>query len=384
MQFEFTTAGQILFGVGMLRRVPEVAKEYGKRALLVTGQRRAQTDELIDLLMSDGVAVEQFGITHEPTLDDLQAGVQQAKSCGCQVVIGMGGGSSMDTAKAISALTPNPGNPMDYLEVVGTGKSLTETPLPVIAIPTTAGTGSEVTRNATVVVPEKQVKVSLRHRLMLPRAAVIDPELTLSMTPELTASTGMDALTQVIEPYVSSKANAFTDGFCRDGIARGARSLPRAYDHGNDLEARTNMSLVSLYGGLALANSGLGAVHGLAAPLGGMVPIPHGTACAALLAPVMRANIQALRMRDPENQALKRYIEVAHWLTENSDADPMDGVGWVEALHEKMMIPPLSSFGVKEAALREIAQKASVANSMKANPIRLTAEELEQVLRTAL
>ncbi|MEN6409164.1 MAG: iron-containing alcohol dehydrogenase, partial [Anaerolineaceae bacterium] len=311
MQFEFTTAGQILFGAGMLRRVPELTREFGDRVFLVTGKRRTQADQLIDLLVSAGLAVEHFGIAHEPTLADLQAGVRQARSSSCQLIIGMGGGSAMDAAKAISALTPNPGNPMDYLEVVGTGKTLTETPLPVIAIPTTAGTGSEVMRNATVVVSEKLVKVSLRHRLMLPRAAVIDPELTMSMTPELTASTGMDALTQVIEPYVSKTANALTDGFCRDGISRGAWALPRAYDHGNDLEARVNMSLVSLYGGLALANSGLGAVHGLAAPLGGMYPIPHGTACAALLAPVMRANIHALRTRDPENLALKRYHEVA-------------------------------------------------------------------------
>lgn len=384
MQFEFSTAGQILFGPGMIRKVPELVKDYGKRVLLITGQRRAYAGELTRMLEEIHTHIENLVIAKEPTLTDIELGVLQARETGCEVMIGLGGGSSLDAAKAIGALAPNSGSPLDYLEVVGEGKSPTTVSLPVIAIPTTAGTGSEVTRNAVVAVPEAQVKVSLRHKMMLPRAAVVDPELTLSLPPEITASTGMDALTQVIEPYVSRKANVFTDGICREGILRAARALPRAFEHGEDLEARTGMSLVSLYGGLALANSGLGAVHGFAAPLGGMYPIPHGTACAAMLAPVMRTNLRVLQEREPENPALERYTDIARWLTGYRDAAAMDGVVWIEELCQKMQIPRLNLFGVADIDLTAIAAKAAEANSMKANPIRLSKEELVAILRAAL
>ena len=227
------------------------------------------------------------------------------------MVVGIGGGSVIDTAKAIAALVSNSGEPLDYLEVIGKGCALERAPVAFIALPTTAGTGSEVTRNAVLGSPEHGVKASLRSPMMLPRLSVIDPELTVELPPALTASTGLDALTQLIEPYVSSRANAMTDLYCLEGMRRVSRSLRRAFVDGGDKEARTDMAFASLLGGLALANAGLGVVHGFAAPMGGMFDAPHGAVCAALLPHGVAANIRALRSRGANGDALRRYAEVA-------------------------------------------------------------------------
>jgi alcohol dehydrogenase class IV len=296
----------------------------------------------------------------------------------------MGGGSAIDAGKAIAALVTNPGDPLQYLEVIGQGQPLTAAPLPFIAIPTTAGTGAEVTRNAVLASGEHRVKVSLRHPLMLARAAIIDPELTYSVPPAVTASTGMDALTQCLEPFVSNAANPMTDALCREGMLRAARSLRRAYNQGEDAAAREDMALCSLFGGLALANAKLGAVHGFAGPLGGMYPIPHGTACAALLAPVMEANIRALRERQPDSPSLARYTEVARLLTGQPQASAEDGAAWARELTAALNIPPLAQYGVRREHFPEIVEKAARASSMKGNPIPLTDTELTAVLETAL
>ena len=231
------------------------------------------------------------------------------------MVIGLGGGSAIDTGKAIAALLTNPGDPLDYLEVIGRGQALQQTPLPYIAIPTTAGTGSEVTRNAVLASHEHHVKVSLRSPLMLPRVAIVDPELTYSLPPAITASTGLDALTQLIEPYTCNSPNPMIDAICREGMQRAARSLKRAYQNGSDAAAREDMSIAALFGGMALANAKLGAVHGFAGPLGGLFPAPHGMICARLLPFVVEANVRALQMREPDSPVLKRYDEVAQLLT---------------------------------------------------------------------
>lgn len=307
-----------------------------------------------------------------------------ARESGAAFVIGFGGGAALDAGKAIAALATNPGDPLDYLEVIGRGLPLTHAPLPYIAIPTTAGTGAEVTRNAVLASSEHRVKVSLRSPLMLPRVALIDPELMVSLPPAITASTGMDALTQVIEPFVSNAANPITDAFCRDGIARAARSLRRAYDNGTDIKAREDMALAALCGGLALANAKLGAVHGFAAPIGGMFDAPHGAVCAALLAPVMRANIAALRARMPGNAVLERFTEVARLLTGHPEASAEDGTAWIDALTRGLAIPGLGTYGIGEADLEEIAGKASQASSMKGNPVALTTGELVSILTAAL
>ncbi|MGE5223479.1 MAG: iron-containing alcohol dehydrogenase, partial [Omnitrophica WOR_2 bacterium] len=257
-------------------------------------------------------------------------------------------------------------------------------PAPYIAVPTTSGTGAEVTRNAVLASPENHVKVSMRSPMMLPRLALIDPELTYSLPPDITASTGLDALTQVIEPYVSNKANPMTDAFCREGMRYGSAALMKAYLFGNDPAARTQMSLTSLFGGLALANSGLGAAHGFAGPIGGMFPAPHGAVCARLLPIVMETNISALRARDAGNAALGRYEEAAKLLTRNDSARAEDGVAWIQQLCQELHIPALSSYGVTAKDIPGIVAKSAHASSMKGNPVQLTGAELESIMERAL
>jgi alcohol dehydrogenase class IV len=271
---------------------------------------------------------------------------------------------------------------LDYLEVVGKGLPLERPGLPCIAVPTTAGTGAEVTRNAVIAVPERKVKVSLRNPWLLPRAALIDPELTLGLPPAVTAATGMDALTQVVEPYVCSRANPLTDGFCREGMRRAGRSLRAAFAEGG-LGAREDMCLASLCGGLALANAGLGAVHGFAAPLGGLLAAPHGAVCARLLPVVMRANIRALRARGPEAPSLQRYGEIAALLTGRENAAPEEGADWTQRLAGDLRIPPLRSWGLSVSDFDTVADNARRASSMKANPVALSPEELMEILREA-
>lgn len=380
MRFEFATATRILFGAETWKEAPALAAEMGRRALVVTGQTVARVRPLCDLLSEHGVDATLFAVSGEPTVDTVRQGVQAAQEAGCNLVIGCGGGSALDAGKAIAALRTNGGDPRDYLEIVGQGRPLQQPSAPYIAIPTTAGTGAEVTRNAVLGVPEQQVKVSLRSLFMLPRVAIIDPTLTLSLSPEATARTGMDALTQVIEPFVSQRANPLSDGFCREGLRRAALSLLRVYQHGDDLLAREDMALVSLCGGLALANAGLGAVHGIAGPFGGMFDAPHGTICAALLPRVMAANIRALEQRQPQSTALRRYAEIAQIVTGDPAATPQDGAAWIEALCAALSIPSLSLYGLTPSAFPALIAKATRANSMQGNPLPLTEAELFEIL----
>ncbi len=359
-------------------------KEMGHRALLVSTRPGEVTAPLVEQLRGSSITSVCFHIDGEPTLALVEAGVECARAEGCDIVIGFGGGSSIDAGKAIAALLTNHGDLFDYLEVIGQGKPLLRRSAPFVAIPTTAGTGSEVTRNAVLASPEHRFKVSLRSPLMLPRLALVDPELTCDLPPGITASTGLDALTQLIEPYVSCRANPMTDAVCLAGMSHAARSLRRACLDGGDLEARTGMSLASLMGGLALANAGLGVVHGFAAPLGGMFPAPHGAACAAILPHGMKANIRALRERDPEGEAIRRYETAAQVITGRADARAEDGIAWVSELCRSIAIPPLRSYGVSESDVPTVVEKASKASSMKGNPIALSPAELAEVLTGAL
>jgi alcohol dehydrogenase class IV len=299
-------------------------------------------------------------------------------------VIGFGGGSALDTGKAAAALMMNPGDPLDYLEVVGSGRPLQNASAAYIAIPTTAGTGSEVTRNAVITLPEKRIKVSLRSPYMLPRFAVIDPQLTYSLPSTSTASTGMDALTQLIEPFVCISPTPLTDAICRDGIQRVARSLRKAYENGQDASAREDMALASLFGGLALANARLGAVHGMANPVGGFSHAPHGAVCARLLPLVMQANLQALRTRLPASPAIARYTEVARLLSGNETASAEAGAEWVRELCNALDIRPLKEYGLEPDVLPAVVEQSQKANSMKGNPVNLTAAELLSILQSAI
>jgi len=382
--FEFATANRIVFGDGSLQKmIPEIAA-MGKRAFILTGRDQKRAEPLVLSLHKHNVQTEIFFISGEPTTDLVMEGAEAARKSNVDLVISMGGGSVIDAGKAIAALVTNPGHVMDYLEVIGNGKQLTIHPVLYIAIPTTAGTGSEVTRNAVVKSIEHDVKVSMRSARMIPDIAIVDPMLTYSMSPEVTASTGMDALTQLIEPFVSNKANPMTDSLCREGIQRVARSLKVSFTDGEDSEARADMALVSLFGGLALANAKLGAVHGIAGPMGGMFPVPHGVACARLLPPVMEANVHAIEKRGLGCPYLERFREVGRLLTGNPNANASDGVQWIHDLAEFLHLPHLSDFGLRQDAFRDLIQKSQQASSMKGNPISLTDEELEKILMDVL
>lgn len=384
MHFEFATATRIVFGESASDRVPSAAKDMGKRALLVTGAGSQRAQPLREQLTDAGVHVASYTVDTEPTIETVGAVVRQAREMNCDLVIGFGGGSVLDTGKAVAALLTNGGEPLDYLEVIGQGKRLTAPAVPYIAIPTTAGTGAEVTRNAVLASPKHQVKASLRSPLMLPRLAVVDPQLTHDLPPNLTASTGLDALTQLLEPFVSRKANAMTDAFCREGLRRVASCLLPAVENGNDAAAREGMALASLFGGLALANAKLGAVHGIAGPLGGMFPAPHGAACAALLPHVMAVNVEALKEREPESEALQRYQEVACLLTRSKTATVIDGVTWLLQLCQQLNIPSLGTYGFTESHFPDLIARAFRASSMTGNPIQLRNEELREILTRAL
>jgi len=384
MRFEFATATRIIFGPGSIQEAIAAAPALGSRALIVTGSNRSRADSLVSDLRKQSIDCRVFSISGEPTIPGILEGIRVAKESRRELVIGFGGGGALDAAKAIAALMTNPGAPLDYLEVVGSGKSLTQPCAPCICIPTTAGTGCEVTRNAVLLSPEHRVKVSLRSPRMLPLLAVVDPELTYSLPPAATAATGMDALAQLIEPYVCNRTNPMTDAVCRDGIRRASLWLRPAYQDGRNAEARENMSLASLFGGLALANAGLGAVHGLAAPLGGMFPVPHGIVSAIFLPLVLAANLEALRRRAPNSPAIFRYKEVAGLLTGNPDAEARDGAEWLRNLCSDLSIPRLSSYGIEATDIPAIAGQAKKSSSMRGNPVELTVEELEDILTAAL
>lgn len=384
MNFEFATATRIVFGMGAAAHIAENVKGYGRRALVVTGSNAQRAEKLLANLSASGVSAATFSVAGEPEISTVESGVAVAKKENCEFVISLGGGSVIDAGKAIAAMMKNDGTLLDYLEIIGRGQALKKWPVPFVAIPTTAGTGSEVTRNSVLASPEHKVKVSLRSILILPRLAVVDPELTRDLPPALTASTGLDALTQLIEPYVCLRANPMTDGLCLEGIRRAARSLREAVFNGHNQSAREDMALASLFGGLALANAGLGAVHGFAGPIGGMFPAPHGAVCGALLPHIMATNLRALRERDPRNFALSRYYRVAQILTDNPHATADAGVEWVQKLVADLPIPRLRAYNIQEEHISDIVAKAANASSMKANPIVLTPDELAQTLRLAL
>jgi alcohol dehydrogenase class IV len=379
MRFEFATATRIVFGEGTAAGLPELARSLGSRPMVVTGASRERAAALVAAL-----SAETFAVHGEPTVELVREGARRVLDAGCDVVVAIGGGSAIDAGKAIAAVASNGSEPLDFLEVVGKGRAITAPPLPFVAVPTTAGTGSEVTRNAVLGSREHGVKASMRSPLILPRIALVDPELTYGLPPAVTASTGLDALTQLIEPYVSARANPLVDAICVEGLRRVARALGRAYRDGSDRDARRDMSMASLFGGLALANAGLGVVHGFASPLGGEWDAPHGALCAAILPHGMAANVAALRKRAPQHPALERYAAIARLLSGRNDASAEDGIEWVRGLCTELDIPRLRAWGISEADLPGVAEKAAHASSMKANPLALTGEELLGIVMAAL
>ncbi len=384
MNFEFATASRIVFGEGKRRDVFSAAQGFGKRAFVVIGANRDRNEWLLTGLNTAGIDYQIFSNGGEPTIAQIEHGARSAREFRSELVIGIGGGSVIDAGKAIAALATNGGAVTDYLEVIGLARALEKSPLPYIAVPTTAGTGAEVTRNSVLTSPERKVKVSLRSPLMLPAVAIIDPELTYELPPSLTASTGMDALTQVIEPFLSNRSNPVTDSLCRDGVRLAATALVRAHRQHDDKAARGDMSLVSLFGGIALANAGLGAVHGFAAPIGGMFAAPHGAVCAALLPHVLEANYSAICKRSSQSETRPRFEELAQLLTGNASAKPEEAISFVRNLCQELEIPKLTRWGIASKDFDELCARAAEASSMKANPIQLTTSELREILSNAL
>ncbi len=385
VRFEFATAARILFGPGTAAEIPAEAASLGKKPLVVAGANGARRyASLIEALGRAGLEPAVFCVPGEPDTELIEQGATEARRAGCDLVVAIGGGSVLDAGKAIAALLINPGELMDYLEVVGRARSLERPAAPCVTVPTTAGTGAEVTRNAVLTSKAHRVKVSMRSPSMLPRLAVVDPELTLSLPADVTAETGLDALTQLIEAFTCNAPNPMTDGFCREGIERAAKWLRRACEAGDDLAARENMAVASLLSGLALANARLGAVHGFAGPIGGLFPAPHGAVCARLLPGVMETNCRALETRAPDSPARMRYTELARLLTGHPDATAADGVAWVRALCADLGVRPLGAFGVRSEDIPAIVAQAGKASSMKGNPIALSEEELTAALTRAL
>jgi alcohol dehydrogenase class IV len=384
MNFEFATSARIVFGRGCSRQLGDLARGLGSTALLVLGQRGRGRDDFTALLGAAGATCRVVHVAEEPITHLVDQAAALARREGCDLVVALGGGSVIDAGKAVAAMITNPGDVLDYLEVVGGGKPLLNPSVPFIAVPTTAGTGTEATRNAVLGVPEHQVKASLRGRSLLPRLALVDPALSDSLPPTVTAYTGMDAITQLIEALVSRAANPMTDAVCREGLQRAGRSLRIAFHDGGNQPARDDMCLAALLSGIALANARLGAVHGLAGVLGGVTGHPHGALCARLLPFVMEANLRALQ-DDPAGQdTLRRYDDVARLLIGTASASARDAVEYVHALSDELQIPALRDAGLTAAACPSVIAAAQRSSSMKGNPVTLAEQELLRILELAL
>jgi alcohol dehydrogenase class IV len=379
--FDFATASRIMVGAGRVAELPSLLAGLGSRVLVCVGANPGRNAGLLDGL---SMPTEVIRIAGEPTIEVARAAAAVARDHGADVVTAIGGGSVIDVGKAVAMLLANGGDPLDYLEVVGAGRKITQPAVPCVAVPTTAGTGAEVTANAVLASPADRVKASLRSSLMIPRVALVDPELTVSCPPPVTAASGLDALTQCLEPLVTAQANPLTDGLSAAGLQHAAAGLRAAYADGGDINARTSMAICSLLGGMALANAKLGAVHGLAGVIGGTADVPHGFACAALLIPVIEANVRALQATQPAHPALGRYTLAAQLLTGRASATIEDGVSWIRDTLALLQIPGLAAFGLTPEEADQVAGQAIKSSSMRGNPVALSTSDLRDVVLAAL
>jgi alcohol dehydrogenase class IV len=360
MTFDFFNVPRIVFGRGVIARLSEFVPAEARLLLVYNGGRPE---------IAHTVEFRQRG---EPTVSDIDGALAIARDAKVDFVIGCGGGSAIDAAKAVAGLLANGGVASDYMEVVGKGQKITKPAIPWIAIPTTAGTGAEVTRNAVIGWPEKKFKASIRSELLMAQVALIDPDLGVGVPPPVIAASGMDALCQCIEAYLSNGANRMTDVIAAEGIALANRSLRRAYANGQDMEAREGMARAALCGGIALTNAGLGAVHGFAAPLGANFPIPHGVICGRLLSPVIRANWHHSDART------RGRIEALNCMMDDRAA------GFTGRLIDELNLPGLATFGMTDADIDPMVQLAKRASSMRYNPVVLPDNALKEILGEAL
>jgi alcohol dehydrogenase class IV len=389
VKFSFRTAPEILFGPGTLAESPALVARNGKRCLLVTGKhslaRSGRLHALEKSLQARGVVSGHFIVDGEPDITVADDGARVAREGGYDVVLAIGGGSVIDAAKAAAALATNDGAAIDYIEAVGKGRSVDKLPLPLIAVPTTAGSGSEVTKNSVLRVSDLRVKRSIRSDLMVPLIAIIDPTLMATAPRGVAASSGLDALTHLIEAYLSKGAQPMTDALVVPGISMAYRALVLLARGQANAESHESMALAALWGGIALANAGLGAVHGLVAPLGGLCSVPHGAGCGCLLSATFAANVHALRSRAPNSPALARADQIARMIVSENDEDrsPERAAETLDELRNHLAVPPLAAYGVSEKDLADVIA-GSRAGSMKHNPIELTDDELDGILRKSL
>jgi alcohol dehydrogenase class IV len=374
VRFDLAVPADVRFGAGRVSELPEALVGLGaSRVLVVTGRTTSRADAIRSALTEADISSLVFGVAAEPSIERVRAAVALLAEASCDAVLGFGGGSALDVAKAAAVLATSGSDPLVHLEAIDTPG------LPCIAVPTTAGTGSEVTRNS--VLSGGGVKASLRSPLLLPRVAVVDPDLLVGVPPPTIATSGMDALSQLIEPLLSRRANPFTDALARDGIRRSARSLRRAYEEGmQDPGVREDLALASLFSGMCLANSGLGAVHGLAAAAGARLSAPHGAVCAAVLTAALEVNLRALSERAPDDLALQRMSEVAALLTDQPHATPEDAIAWLQELTTALSISGLASYGLDQTTIDAVVTAAQKASSMRGNPIDLSDEEVREIV----
>lgn len=377
--FEFATSSQIIFGRGTIARLESVLPKEVKRILVISGRHNAENNPVMQALAGRDLEIHTIILSGEPEAGFIDEQAKNARKLQSEWVIAIGGGSVMDAGKAIAMLAANGSETLDYIEVVGRGQKITRPAMPMVAIPTTAGTGSEVTKNGVIIVREKNAKASLRSPLMIPRVALIDPELMVSLPPYPTAYTGMDALTQVMEAYLTQKANLFVDSLCENAMRMGFSALPKVFANGSDLDAREEMAYVSLVGGIALANAGLGAVHGFAASLGGMFDIPHGVICACFLPVVFETNYLALKKANKKHPALQKYGKIAAYAGYGENGLEALFTRLYE-LREQFEIPGMRKFGVERSMAGEIADLTANTSSIRGNPVALSRNDLIEIL----
>ncbi|MGF1748057.1 iron-containing alcohol dehydrogenase [Vibrio cionasavignyae] len=376
--FQFMTSSRIIFGEGALQSSLSIINQFGYSVLLVTGQDRQRAEPVIHYLHSQNMRYQHVAICGEPNITMVEETAIMGRRFKPDMVIAIGGGSVLDMGKALAAIIPNQGDVYDYVEVVGRNVPLKTKPIPMIAIPTTASTGAEVTKNAVLKSGQDKVKVSLRSPDMLPDVAIVDPVLTYGTDAYTSGRGAMDAFTHLMEAYVCGEPNPLTDMVCEEGLRRLSQSIISGCKQDNP-KARADLSFAAMLGGMAITNAKLGAAHGLASALGGKITAPHSVITAQLAPHVMAENVKAAK-RAGRSDVLNRYRQIAQILTSRSDATIEDGIIWVTMILERLELPKLSDFGVCHTSFDVVAADAMKSVAIKGNPLPLTVDRLEHIL----
>jgi alcohol dehydrogenase class IV len=386
--FLFARTPKIVFGVGSIVELPALARTFGNDILLVTGGSSFMNSKHGEYLLHTfelmGIRYHHVVVSREPSPEIIDQTVIRHRETTIRLVVAIGGGSVIDAGKAISAMIGQTASVRDFLEGVGS-KEHPGTKIPFVAIPTTSGTGSEATKNAVISqIGTSGFKKSLRHDNFVPDVAILDPELTLNCPPDITAASGMDCFTQLVEAYVSDKATSLTDAMAFDAIGKLKSALPRAWRLGLDIESRSDMSYAALVSGICLANAGLGAVHGFASSIGGLFNVPHGTVCGTLMAPANDMNVKRLREQNNESPALTKYAALGQLFSDETQKSPEFYIDhFIHVLYEwteMMNINRLGKYGIMNQDIDKIIPLTDLKN----NPVKLSSEDLKEILFTRI